>query len=129
MNGWQRLFCFMVVVVTAASLGLWVTLKPSDSFITYGCDSPYSATAKEARAYLASNLYSEHDYATEPRCLRALEAIASGETARKYQAAWMNDLRTGAITLAVLFAVIYMLGYGLGWVWRGFFPTRASPGE
>lgn len=41
-----------------------------------------------------------------------LEVIAGNE--------WIADLKNGAGILAIFFAVIYLLGWGLGWVWRGF---------
>ena len=126
MNGWQRLFVMFVLVVAVAAFAIWVSQKPGDYRYVSDCSEPNRVTQAEAAAAIASNNFRENPWNVEPKCLRELEQVASGRESRKKHDVWRSDLKGGAIALTIFFAVIYCLGWALGWVWRGFFPKKAE---
>lgn len=128
LNGWQRLYCFVFALLGCAMLALWLVDRPSDGFTTiYSCESPSFVTQAEAQGHLERNDYAERPNATQPDCLRFLQDIASGDSLRRAQAQWWSSLKTGAIGLAAFALIVYLIGYGVAWVWRGFRP-KASGG-
>ncbi|WP_457097887.1 hypothetical protein [Lysobacter sp. P5_B9] len=126
MNGWQRLYVFALILISSATFGIWRFQKPSDSFYAVGCDYPMYATEGDAKNHLGRHDYREHDFAQEPRCYESLREIAIGEAAAAAEQRWREAFRIGALTLAILFAFIYAIGFGIGWVWRGFFPKKSA---
>lgn len=127
MNGWKRLYVLALLVVSIPLLAMWAYSKPSpDQSFFADCEKPYSATQAEARKWLADMTYREWDYESEPRCLRSLQQIESGATFERYYNDWMTNLKVGVIAVTIIFGAILLVGIGVGWVWRGFFPKRSA---
>ena len=124
MNGWQRLFVVLALLVTLPAIVFGISQKPDGSFYLYSCASPSHVTQAKAVQALASGNYREESWNEEPECLKALQRVASGAEGEERQRQWLRDLRNGAIALTIFFALVYALGWGLGWVWRGFFPKK-----
>lgn len=146
LNGWQRLYCVLAVIVVLPALGVWGISKPKwdGAYPAWNCYDlrPHASfTAPEAKAILDSykgqvlsdglklrpetwpqrsddkpHLFSD--------CAQELTNIASGLAARESHAKWWNNFLIGALFYLVAFGVLYAFGWSVGWIWRGFFPRR-----
>lgn len=54
------------------------------------------------------------------KCRAELKDLKSGKLENMASNEWIADLKSGAGILAIFFTVIYLISWGLGWVWRGF---------
>lgn len=122
MNGWQRIFVVLALVIALPSLGIWLLSKPSSdgNSYAYGCyESNISyVTIKDADVYLRTT----PGLAFE--CKKSLAEIASGEVQARNVEQWWKNFKFGVVGIGAFLAVVYALGWAMGWIWRGFFPKR-----
>lgn len=137
MSGWQRLFVLLVLVCGVPLLGIWTVIYSDidDTHYAYYCDLENDyLTADRARRYVRDREIPASDLgayrSTDPKriqnCWGQIEAVASGDATKKEEAEARKDLYVGTGAFAVFFGLVYALGAGLGWVWRGFFPRKAN---
>lgn len=126
LNGWQRLFVLLVAVTAIPALTIWLFSRPSleDSWFAAGCEQSLYTSA-EALSAVNSQSYRQATY-SDSHCGVSLSAIAQGIPYRQSMTAWIEDLKVGLLSLSVFLAAIYALGYGIGWVWRGFRPQKPT---
>lgn len=125
LNGWQRMYVVvaMLVGIPSAAIGFYSMPNEREDFYT-SCDTPSYATAEEASRLLTNGKWREWTSSTEPTCMLTLQKIADGTTYRQSMKAWRDGWRVGLISFVIFFGAIYLLGLGVGWIWRGFFPKK-----
>lgn len=150
MNGWQRLFVLSAAlfIVLAAGFLTWAHPGESESFYAGECGGAGYYTVAEAIAAIAEektraverpwakyssdmSRYSDAElteFAEAKRaiseCVADLDSIASGQRLADKRARWLKDVRTAALAIGLILTATYAIGWGLGWVWRGFFPKQ-----
>ena len=125
MNGWQRLFVLLLLVVSLP-LGVgWLFSKPEqdDSHYVVGCVDTMYVTPAEATRLLATGDYEQHPISSY-NCKSELQEIATGVEYRERVSEWRSNFKIGLISIVIAFAAIYAIGFGIAWVWRGFFPKK-----
>lgn len=124
MNGWQRMFVVFSVIVIIIPAAVWIADKPDGAQAkrwAFSCAlRDQNVSPQEAKNLLMF----EHDAASGPDCTDSLKSIASGKAYRDDIARWTGSFKAGALVIGVFLAVVYALGWALGWIWRGFFPKK-----
>lgn len=126
MNGWQRLFVVVAVIVCLPPLAIWLSDRPRENqaFFVMGCVTSYY-TPKEAEIALRDHSYEQESYSSF-QCGTELTDIAQGTAHSEAVARWWDAFRIGGAFLAAGLAILYTLGAALGWVWRGFRPNKTA---
>ena len=146
LNGWERL---LVVFSAPVVLG-WISFA---AFTYPAKDEPQYSSAcwdsgiKELRItpQQASSLLSSKKEVPKPSgdgprstyrdkvadagliwddCAQSLKLIASGEAREKQRIQWWEGFKISGLVIAGSIACLYAFGFGVGWVWRGFKPTK-----
>lgn len=128
LSGWNRLFLFCLLLVVVPALSVWALAWPSSSksFSTYNCANIYSATQRKAADHLLRRDYLDRESSHLGECQADLDEIASGGALSVERTQWRENFGIGAIAIGVLFGSLYAIGFGLGWVWRGFRPSSGN---
>lgn len=127
MNGWQRLFALLAVIIILPAIALAAVGFPRANTRSFadGCAEYQSYTIQQAQAVLATKSYAQSEYSST-RCEDSLAKIASGNALSEERGRWWDTVQTGAFSIAAFLGVIYALGLAIGWVWRGFFPKKQA---
>lgn len=124
LNGWHRLFVLLLVITGVLAVGLWTVTKPNDSSYAAGCIESFYSRA-EAQQALVSRTFGQAQYSID-RCEVSLSRIAQGIPYRHAMKQWRDSFTLGLAVLLAFWAIIYAIGAGLGWVWRGFKPPMET---
>lgn len=124
MGGWNRLFVGVSLLLCVPSAIYAIAVRPnaSDSFYTFGCDGyPQYLTQQSASESLALEQFTQSPYSSSS-CKESLNEIATGQRLDQAIEGWGEDVGVGAIAISILLGSLYIIGWGIGWIWRGFSP-------
>jgi hypothetical protein len=150
MNGWQRLFTLLAALTVVPTAAVLYADRPdsSETFWAGECAGSKYYSQADANVALAKmevfakdapwkrdahlpQTATDEELAEIIRAVEAcksdLESIASGQELTRSVARWNTRAKAAAVFVSALLLGLYAVGWGLGWVWRGFFPKKPGP--
>lgn len=140
MNGWRRLFVVVALIVSVPAAALWWINKPLEKDELrnlYACEFAAAPESMEqlrqtdlrykellASGKPADRLVAKYMPQADADCAERMSKILDGRAFAESSANWWQDFRNGLLALSVFLGSIYAIGFGLGWVWRGFRPKK-----
>ncbi|MGA0588818.1 hypothetical protein ACO2Q2_17090 [Dyella sp. KRB-257] len=121
LGGWMRIY--VVIVVMTGSIGLAAAviskpIGPDDEHPVWQCETSF--TQHSAQHYLVNNPISKTP------CYSRIIDIANGDEDRANRTRWLSGIAKGLTIWVALMVALFLSGWSLGWIWRGFFPSRSK---